>query len=236
MFKKLLVICAPVIVFFVFLTVFILFSGSKPPDKASETSDTTAFEKETSSDFGENESAPAETTERKTEIDFTKIDMVYDAPCTPEEIRSIFKEDKVLFEKIKDIKMPKGYNYLYAVKTNNSNSPYRIEFYGFDGLGNVKSLSYDIGETGDYSEIYEFFKKYGYINFIHTIDPESAEYAGENLIAQFGFEIDVPVSSNHVAWAEIRYNRVAGEIEETATNEYMTVPLDDNWYYMYCNI
>lgn len=239
MFKKLLVICAPVIVFFVFLTVFVLFSGSKSPDKtpgAAHTSDADETEKETSSNFWENPTESAETTAQAAEIDVAEIDMVYNAPYSPEKIKSIFEQDKKLFEKIKDMTMPKGCNYLYAARPGDPSLPYKIEFYSFDGLGNADPLAYDIGESGDYSEIYELFKKYEYISFIHAIDPESEEYAEANLIAQFGLVIDVPVSSDHVAWAEIRYNRIAGEIEEKMTNEYMTVPLDGNWYYIYSNI
>ena len=237
MLKKILIVCAPIIVFFVFLIVFVFSSGSKTPDTTPDTTIFAGAEKENFANFPEEETTPEETIEPDIDaIDVTAGEIIYDAPYTAEEIIDIFKKDKKLLEKIKDIEMPTGYNYFQAVKTDDSNLTYRIEFYGFDGLGNSKSVAYDIGESGEYSEIYELFKKYEYINFIHAIDPESGAYAEENLIAQFGLKIGLPITLDHVPWGEIRYNRIVGEIKEELTNRYIIIPLDEHWYYIYSNI
>ena len=236
MLKKILIVCAPIAIFFVFLIIFVVSSGSKSPD-VSPSPENGATENEDFTAFTEDDTEPAETEPKNTEIDFAAVEIIYDAPCTLEEIRSIFEKDRELFEKIKDIRMPPGYNYFHAAKSGETDLAHKIEFYGFDGAGGAAHVSYDIGETGEYSEIYEFFAKYGHIiGFIHTIDPDSAEYAGENLIAQFGLQMNVPVFSDHIPWAEIRYNRAAGEIEGEMTDEYIAMPLDDHWYYIYSNI
>jgi len=234
-----LIVSAPIAVFSVFLVVFVLSSGPRgsgdPFGSGTENTIFNGAEKENFADFTEDASAPAETTAKSaenTEDRPASGGIAYDAPYTPEEIRSIFEEDRELLEQIKNTKMPQGYNYFQAVNA----VPRKIHFYGFDGAGGVKSVSYELTENGEYGKIFEFFQKYGQLGFIHAIDPESGEYAGENLIAQFGLKIAAPASLDYVPWAEIRYNRTAGAIEEKKTNEYMTIPLDEHWYYIYSNI
>ncbi|MCL1859014.1 MAG: hypothetical protein FWF92_07235 [Oscillospiraceae bacterium] len=167
-------------------------------------------------------------------VDEKKI--IYDALYTVDEIKNIFEADRELFEKIKDIKMPGGYNYFLA-----GNYPCQIEFYDCNNTNN--HIFYDINENSEYKIIFEFFEKYEYIFFIHSIDPDINDYADENLIALFkiqvnlpGFEFESDGNSEYIPWAEIRYNRNSGEIEEKITGEYMTIPLDEYWYYIYSNI
>lgn len=240
MFKKLLVVCAPAVVFFALLMVFVFFSTAKNPDVLPGPSDETQKTGEPGEkDFAtsaENQTEPDETTATNAGTDFAAAEIAYDAPYAVEEIKEIFKEDKSLLEKIKNTEMPKGCNYFQAAKTVGSDFPQKIEFYGFDGAGGVRHISYDLSENGEYGEIYGFFKKYAHIGSIHAIDPGSAEYEGENLIAQFGLQIDVSAFSDRIPWAEIRYNRNSGEIQEKITSEYMTIPLDEHWYYIYSNI
>jgi len=236
MLKKILIVSAPVAVFLLFLLVFMLSSGPKSPEDPFGAGNTTVFnglEKEFFADFTEDETEEketgdvAESTPKNTEAG----GIAYDAPYTLEEIKGIFEVDRALLEQIKNTKMPQGYTYFQAVNA----APYKIDFYGFDG-GGVKSVSRELTENGEYGAIYEFFKKYGQVGFIHAIDPESGEYAEENLIAQFGLKIAAPSSLDYIPWAEIRYNRIAGEIEEKTTSEYITIPLDEHWYYIYSNI
>ncbi|MCL1793770.1 MAG: hypothetical protein FWG34_07865 [Oscillospiraceae bacterium] len=242
MLKKLLIIFAPITIFFVFLIIFVVFSNPESLDEFPETADITSdggTKKENTADFAEIENETVETTAKNTEISKIEIEesnIVYDAPYGLDDIKNIFETDKILFESIKNIKMPDGCDYFQSVKPIDPGLPYKIEFYGFDGKGEAKYLSFEVGESGEYSELYKFFKKYGHMGFVHAIDPDSGQYSENELVAQFGLLINAPDNLDHVPWAEIRYNRTGGEIDEKITGEYMTVPLDEHWYYIYSNI
>jgi len=175
----------------------------------------------------------AETTESQ-----INKELIYVSPYSIDEIKNIFKEDKELFEKIKDIKMPDGYNYFFARNSYSLESPRKIEFYDFyDNNGSEKYISYDITENSEYKIIREFFDKYEHIYFIHSVDPEIGNYREENLIALFRLQMDAHDSeSAYLPWAEIRYHRNGGEIKEEITGEYMIIPLDNHWYYIYSNV
>lgn len=164
----------------------------------------------------------------ETEETFPEKELIYDALYTVNEIKDMFNRDKESFEQIKDIKMPDGYNYFIA-----KNYPCKIEFYDF--LDNNGAISYDIDENSEYKLILDFFNKYENIYFIHAINPDIDE--NNDIIAIFRIQMNLPgVDSEYIPWGEIRYNRNIGETEEKITGEYMIIPLDDHWYYIYSNI
>ena len=231
MLKKILIVCLPVLVFSAFLVVFILSSNPKKPKGSEENpSHSDIFEIfATKQGEGQGEPAlPAPESGREGEL-------VYEAPYTLEHIKDIFEKDKDLFEQIKNIEMPEGYSYFIALRTYDSESGCKIDFYEFNG-GEQKSVSQTIAEDGEYGGIYEFFQKYEDIGQIHAIDPKDPKYTDENLVIMFELSISVSVYSQYTPWAQIRYNKAGGEIEEKATGEYLIVPLDDHWYYIYSNM
>lgn len=158
-------------------------------------------------------------------------ELIYNAPYTADEIKNIFDSGKELFEKIKDIKMPDGYNYFIAEKYPSC----RIDFYDCNNTDN--HISYDIDKNSEYKLIPDLFDRYEHIFYINAIDPDSENYSDENIIALFKIQMILPDSeSGYIPWAEIRYNRNSGEIEEKTTGGYMIIPLDEHWYYIYGNI
>ena len=154
-------------------------------------------------------------------------ELIYNAPYTADEIKDVFNDSKELFENIKDIKMPDGYNYFLA-----KNYPCKIEFYDCNNTNN--HIFYDIDENNEYKLILDFFDKFEYIYFIHSINPDIEDYSDEDIIALFRLQMILPDSeTEYIPWAEIRYNRNSGEIKEEITSEYIIIPLDDYWYYIY---
>ena len=171
--------------------------------------------------YTQEESEPAEKVVKNREL-------YYDAPYTVEEIKEIFGAGKEAFENIKDLAMPDGYDYFIAKKT-------KIEFYNSSGAQN--RVSYDIDETSGYKILYDFFNKYEHIFFIHSINPNAKNYSEQTFTAMFKLLMVLPgLDAGYVPWAEIRYNKTGGEIKEASTGEYIVVPLDSHWYYIYSNV
>ena len=231
--------------FFIFSAILMIFLTSCENENVpvisetdfEETSETTEFA-EFTGDIPDIPEETEEDTDEVSEDDETPAsEPLYNALYTVDEIKEIFDTDKELFEKVKDMKMPNGYNYFTAYKYQN-----KIEFYNFEGKENDRDnfVSYDIGdinENGGFDPITEIFNKYEHIFFIHSINPESEIYLEENLVSMFGFQVDTPDNEvDCISWAEIRYNRNSGEIQEKTTGKYMIIPLDDHWYYIYSNI
>jgi hypothetical protein len=155
-----------------------------------------------------------------------------------------FHEDYIIAEKNQELKknlfIRKNYHLLQLIidDPDKFNKEYFSSHYiKKNKLNSIFNFLYLVKKSkGNLKTIYNFLKKHDYISFIHTIDPQNIDYIEENLIAQFGFTINVSVFTDYVPWAEIRYNRISGEIEEKTTGEYMIIPLDEHWYYIYGNI
>ena len=217
-------------ILFVFLAILILFISS------CEDSDIPAMNE---LDFtvnnitAEPQTFPAMETEVIWEEDDMSGELIYNAFYTVDDVVNMFNEDKELFEQIKNLKMPDGYDYFMA-----RNEPCEIEFYNFSNDIIAKNpVSYNIDENSEYKIIYDFFSKYEYIYFIHSIDPDNKIYADENIIVLFKLQMNLPgLEANYIPWGEIRYNRNGGEIEENATGKYIVVLLDEHWYFIYGNI